>query len=541
MRATATWAGLPKTAITILFYTLLSVQVIWIFTLPMFPTQDGPIHLYYAHIIAALFSGSTIYSKYFYIQHIVPPYSLHYYYLIGAFKFFSAHTAEKQLVAGIVLLTATGFRAFTCILGDDSGIVSLGVLPLLFHQSLLMGFYNYSLALGLGLWVATFWLRAAQGRKTRNWLVFLILSYVLMLTHPVPVALVLTFAGSELVARMARTWSALPADSRKSPVAYLLSYRCDIMFLSFSALSLAYIAAFINTSVRNLNPLRSPGLAFAKLLKASPVAAFADPGVATGLYRMALWSMLLGSLYLGARGILGRTRAASWTVTDVLVVLSGLLVVCYPILPPAINGSFYFSDRLMVAAWLVSIAAASGAITNRFTQVASLGFVLSFTVFVMVLAEQRIRPVAEKLAEIDSIPRAQPGNVGFLFASNMPQTGLAVTPFWWAGASYFERSDAILLNSPWLESHYMILSGRAPLLTVDYPKEILGDPRVLMYQMVGSPEMDKKYLPLCRVFIIGAEAGTPAAVSAAKQFEQQSGNRWKMERRDWFTVYTALD
>jgi hypothetical protein len=541
MRATATKAGLPKITFTILFYTLLAVQVIWIFTLPLFPTQDGPVHIYYAHIIAALFSGSMIYSTCFYIQHILPPYSLHYYFLIAAMKFFSAHMAEKQLVAGIVLLTATGFRAFTRTLGDDSGIVSLGVLPLLFHQSLLMGFYNYSLALGLGLWAATFWLRAAQWRNAGNWLAFLFLSYVLMLTHPVPVVLVLTFSGGELVTRMARNWRAMPADSRKSMGAYLSGYRRDTVCFFLSALSLGYIAAFINKSSKNLVPLRSPLEAFLKLLKASPVAAFADPGIATSLYRIALWIVLLGSLYLGAGGILRRTRTASWTVTDVLVGLSGLLVVLYPILPPDINGSFYFSDRLMVAGWLVSVAAASGAITNRFTQIAILGFVLSFTMFVMVLAQQRIRPAAEKLAEIDSLPAAQPGNMGFLFAPSMPQTGLAAAPFWWAGVSYFERSDAILLGSPWLESHYMILSGRAPLLTIDYPKEILSDPRVLMYQMVGSPDMDQKYLPLCRVLFIAARPGDPAADSAAKQFEQQSGHRWKAEQRDWFTVYTAVD
>jgi hypothetical protein len=541
MRAATSRAGLRKRLLAVLFYALLAVQVIWIFSLPLFPTQDGPIHIYYAHIISALFAGSTIYTKYYYIQHMLPPYSLHYYYLIAAMRIFAAHVAEKQLVAGIILITATGFRAFSRALGDESGIASLGVLPLLFNQSLLMGFYNYSLGLGIGLWVATFWLWAAQSRSTRDWLVFLIFSYVLVLTHPVPVVLVLTFACGELVARMARDRSAAPAVSRNILSSNLSGYGCDIVFLCAATLSLGYIALFINKSAENLSPLRAPREAIAKLLKASPVAAFADPGWDTSLYRVALWIILLGSLYLGAKGIWLRTRTARWTVTDVLVVESGLLVALYPILPPSINGSFYFSDRLMVAAWIVSVAAASGTIMNRLSKVAIVGFVVSFTVFVIILAQQRIRPAAERLAEIDSISAAHSGSVGFLFAPNMPLTGLAVTPFWWAGVSYFERSDAVLLSSPWLESHYMILAGRAPLLTVEYPKELLGDPRVLMYEMIGSPKMDQKYLPLCGLFIIVAEPGNKTANSAARLFEQQSGHLWKAQERDWFTVYTVTN
>jgi hypothetical protein len=149
----------------------------WVFSLPVFPSQDGSMHLYTAQIIANLLASEPRFSHYFYIQHTLPPYSLHYYLLAAATQLVAPRLAEKLLVCGTSVILATGFRSFTRTTGDADGVVSLSVLPLLFHQPLLMGFYNFSLSLGITFWALAFWCEASRERRPRDWFIFLVLTW----------------------------------------------------------------------------------------------------------------------------------------------------------------------------------------------------------------------------------------------------------------------------------------------------------------------------------------------------------------------------
>lgn len=48
---------------SLLFIGIVSVYCVWIFSIPIFPTQDGPVHLYYTTVLAKLFSGSQLFSS----------------------------------------------------------------------------------------------------------------------------------------------------------------------------------------------------------------------------------------------------------------------------------------------------------------------------------------------------------------------------------------------------------------------------------------------------------------------------------------------
>lgn len=522
---------------TILFYLLLAVEVAWILALPLFPTQDGPVHLYFTSITSQIFSGSALYARYFYLQHILPPYSLDSYLLILLFKVAPPSIAEKLLAALIVTLTATGFRYLAGTLGDKNGVVSLAVLPLAFHQSLLMGFYNYSLGLGLALWAAAMWIRASGTRDLKRWLCFIAMCVLVLLAHPVPLLLLLGFTGIELAIRIFRG----SPDVSEGFTVRLRRFRADLVFFCMAAVSLGYVAAFINrtkTAV-DLNGSRTPYKGLLNLLKASPVAAFAGPGLATGAYRLCLWLMLLICVWIAAKGFLGRTRERKWAPADAMLIPGVLLILLYPVIPSSINGSGYFADRLVVAAWLICLVSAAGTQTSYTGQRVIAGVSLTFTIFVLVLAQQRIAPVARQLSELENLNVAKQGEVGLLFNANDPPSGLAVTPYWWSGVTYFRRANDVLLSAPWLESHYIMLAGKSPLMTVDYPKEILGDPRVLLFTTEGSQEMRKKYLPLTQVILIVGDPSSAEAAAAKLGFEQMAGRRWNVEHHDWFSVYHA--
>lgn len=522
---------------TILFYLLLAVQVAWILALPVFPTQDGPVHLYFTSITAQIFSGSAFYAKYFYLRHILPPYSLDSYLLIALFKVVSPRIAEKLLAAFIVTLTATGFRYLARTMGDASGAVSLAVLPLTFHQSLLLGFYNYSLGLSLAIWAAAVWIRASRTREFEWWLCFIAMSVLVLLAHPVPLVLLLGFTGMELAIRIFRGSS----DAPEGFAARLRRFRADMVSFCLGAASLGYVAAFINrtkTAV-DLNAPRTAHAGLLRLLKASPVAAFAGPGPVTGAYRLCLWLILLICIWISAKGFLRRTRERNWGPADAILIPGVLLILLYPVIPSSIDGSGYFADRLVVAAWLICLVSAGGTQTNHTDRRVIAGVSLVFAIFVLVLAQQRIAPVARRLSQLENLAVARQGEVGLLFNADDPPSGLAVTPYWWSGVTYFGRANDVLLSAPWLESHYMMLAGKSPLMTVDYPKEVLGDPRVLLFMMEGSQEMRKKYLPLAQVILIVGDPQSDDAAATKLGFEKVTGKQWNVEHRDWFSVYHA--
>ena len=88
-------AARSKRLLTI-FVVLVGLYCGWILSLPLFPSQDGPMHLYFANIIAKLLSGhSTIYNTYYSLRHLPPPYSLHYVLLLLVAYVCSLVVADK--------------------------------------------------------------------------------------------------------------------------------------------------------------------------------------------------------------------------------------------------------------------------------------------------------------------------------------------------------------------------------------------------------------------------------------------------------------
>lgn len=529
--------------VTCSFYLLLAGEMVWIFSLPMFPTQDGPMHLYYARIISSLLSGTSVYSGYFYIQHILPPYSLHYYFLAMAIHVLPPRIAEKLLVCSASALLAMGFRSFTKTAGDETGVTSLAVMPLLFHQALLMGFYNYSLALGIAFWVLTFWVRASRRRKLSDWLSFLVLTYLVMLSHPVPLALVLALTAIDLASRLLQDW--IRSRSFRTVLRVgLRRYSVDVLFLALASLSAIYVVTFIEParSKGSLGPAHTIPEAFMRIVKTEcAVGIFAGPGIATVIYRIGLCALVAVALWVASRGLLARIRKADWKVTDLLLLSGVLMIGFYPWIPPTISGADYFADRLMIAAWLICAASAAAAQVTPWMQRIAIGLSVSFTVFVLCMAQIRIAPVAHNLAEMEQFSRGSVGETGLLLCTGRSAPGLAFEPYWWSGVSYFRRFNAILLNSPWLDSHYMMVGGRPPLMTTEYPKRLLDDPLLVTNKLATSTALEQEYAGLSNLILVMRDSSSTRGQNdeIGIRLTELSGRKWSADSGSWFTVYRA--
>ena len=162
----------------------------WIMALPLFPSQDGPVHLFYTDVLRSLlFSPGTHFAHYFTVKHLLPPYSLYYYLLMGLEGLTSFVTADKLVVCLYVVSFAFGFRYMARAMGPSGNAVSLLALPLLFNWALFTGLTSFLLSTTLVFWTAGLWARNAAQPSSLKRFAFLGLVFLTMLSHPVPLAL----------------------------------------------------------------------------------------------------------------------------------------------------------------------------------------------------------------------------------------------------------------------------------------------------------------------------------------------------------------
>jgi hypothetical protein len=166
--------------------------------------------------------------------------------------------------------------------------------------------------------------------------------------------------------------------------------------------------------------------------------------------------LLLGSLALAASGFLGRWRARRLRPSDSMLILAVAILAAIPILPPSMNGSDYFSQRLMILPWLGAIAAAGGYATpHRLARSAPL-FAVALTMTTLLPAEIFFRPVAHQLFALEHQPLPEHARGLALLDPAMLkavrlQHQLGFNPYLWSGALPFLHADDVMLNSPFMD------------------------------------------------------------------------------------------
>ena len=110
----------PELLATVL---LVLAYIVWILSLPAWPSQDGPIHLYYVHVMRELLSHhATVYSRYYTIKHVLPPYALYYYALLVLSKFCSLLIADRLVLCVYLVLFVFGFRYLAQEVGSSADL-----------------------------------------------------------------------------------------------------------------------------------------------------------------------------------------------------------------------------------------------------------------------------------------------------------------------------------------------------------------------------------------------------------------------------------
>lgn len=439
---------------------LLLLATVTIVTLPpVFPSQDGPLHLYFVDVLRGVLTHTAPYSGYFEIRSYLTPYSLEHYSLLLLELVFSPTLSEKVLISIYVLAFGGGFRFLVLSLNREGHYWTLAALPFAMNSLVYLGFMNYCLGVALALFSAGMWVRLVQAPIRRNMLGMGGLFLAMLLNHPVTTALFLLFAGLHLVEEILAT-----LVHQKIPLAKALEERKRVIGL----LAGMGMAAVIWVAVHYDPPANG-------VVKPSLVEEMGWRGAIK--HELTLWPMvpfgelsyrygetaLLAVATIGIGLGLWRVRGLISPAACALVATSGICFLLFAAVPGAVNGSSFFAVRFPIFWVLFLLAGAAAAEPPRlWSRVAG---VIGVGVTFLVLTHQwtYTERIARELEPALTLRPAEAGLTGLVVGDEKPHMyGLGFDPFLWGSVHYFRRSGAILANAPWMEIPILMVRPARP-------------------------------------------------------------------------------
>lgn len=156
---------------------------IWLFS--YFPSQDGPSHLYNAHIFAEYWNTSYVYSQYFVINWSVFPNWFSHIILVLLLKVFPPMWAEKIFLSGYILFFLGSMRYFFRAVQPGSSCTTATLLSFVFvyHFFFQMGFYNFSLGVAASFLCLGYWWKHKEQQGLQRLVVLHIALSILFFIH----------------------------------------------------------------------------------------------------------------------------------------------------------------------------------------------------------------------------------------------------------------------------------------------------------------------------------------------------------------------
>ncbi|HYM05668.1 MAG TPA: hypothetical protein VEU11_03840 [Terriglobales bacterium] len=440
----------------VMFWLLAISYVGFLLSLGVFPSEDAPVHLYYADVLKDLMTGGNAYGHYFAVRHWLPPYALIYYLFIALDVFLTPLAADRVFVCLYTILLAGGFRYLLRVLNPRSTAMAVLIFPFVFNKFLYLGFYNFVLGLALALIVCAYWLRDPMQLKgwRRCW--FLALVVLMLLTHPVPLlmaylvmglhllALVITAAKKQTGAWSQRLWAAI-RQCGTAIVALLLAF-----------VPAFYVLLFVSGAGKSsFSTLAECLVKVRKLILFGPISPFQVWYYALPL-GLIVFAVGIRALVLAWRGRM------VWSQAQLTLLVSGAAcALLYIVAPSAFSGGTSFDQRFPIFALLFTLAAlASNAAFERGRcrdAILAGAIVISIASLVYQIQFCRHYQAAVDLYRAPAMRAGSKGAIVMDDTSMFLPPGLAFGPYRWVGAHYFRHSKAVLLNSPFLYTGTMPL------------------------------------------------------------------------------------
>lgn len=133
---------------TLILAAVIAVQLLPIWLLPYFPSQDGPVHMTIARVLRDYHHPEAqVLREYFELNSEAVPNWFVYFVLADVLRFVSVPAAEKILLTAYVILLPLSFRYALGGVAPGNAFLAVLALPFTFNFLFNMGFYNFSVSL----------------------------------------------------------------------------------------------------------------------------------------------------------------------------------------------------------------------------------------------------------------------------------------------------------------------------------------------------------------------------------------------------------
>ncbi len=520
------------TAESIGLLMLLGVYVAWMLSLPAWPSQDGPVHLFYTEVLGKLLShGETSYRAFYTVKHFAPPYALYYYLLLLLSWFVPLFAADRLVICGYLVTFLLGFRYLARALGPPRSADRAALLAslLALNWALGMGFVNYDLSLAISLWALGLWFRLPERNTLRRRVLFVFLVALLTLAHPVPLLFVLALTGADLavaaVRRAPRPWPA------------------DLLTFGAALVPLLYVMAFtqahpLQQRTRTTGSL--PQIALRRAIgyaQGKSLSLLFGSSPAVSVYRAALLLLLVVALAAALQQRLRNHAQRRWTTADLFLGFALVLLFGLPWLPSDISGAYFFSERLTILVWICALLACAGIfrpspthgnavplepLHNQMRALLVLA-VGAATACLLRSADQAIRPFAVRDLALSKPNLVHEGDVVLALEATQVRTAArGAIPSWnpeyWDAVIPVRTGQAVLANAPWLDSAIIPLAAGPTLPGVALPPTLANSPHALADALRADPSQARKLLNASTAVLFSpAISDTPEPILAAGQ------------------------
>jgi len=427
---------------------LIFAAILVVFAGREFPSQDGPIHLYYAEVTRNLLLSTGLYQDTFTIVHYLSPYILQTY-LLGAFDcVFDPLVSEKLLVCCYAISFVLGFRYLVRSLLPASEVSALFIAPLIFNYFVYAGNYNYVLGLSIVLWAAGFWIRYSSALTRSRHFQCAAFIVLLALTHPLALLTFLLFAGLHLVL------TAAAGMSHSSLYETISKYRGALIFLTVSSISLLWVARFMTADNRSsaAGTLRSRLIEALMMWAISPVKTRPFRYFLAGAVSLATIVAIWG--WLRTRNGLRLAPAAMLFVEASVFCFIGLFS------PARVSGGTNLGSRFFLFGVLLLLASGAVAPVSQKLRRALAGvFCIGASLCFIKLYRLELRVNAELLPLLEAPPAAAHLRIAWVTGVNS-DPDFTHDPRYWAVCHYIRRSRAVFANYGFLYLPYMNLGVR---------------------------------------------------------------------------------
>jgi len=338
-------AGIATTALAFVALALLLDGPVWL--VKLVPTQDGPVHLAQADLIARFGWGGTLEgpAAYFYQWNPrIEPNSAIYLLLAGLIRLTGdaliAHTLFLSLYG---LLWIVAAYAVSRVETERPLLPMLLLLPLAFGVFIHWGFYNFALGVPLFLLFASFWRRARDRGDALTFIATALFLAALYLTHITSVVAACLLLAADGVAR------AIDAFQRAGLRAAARRLTIDGIWSAAAALPVLLLIASFLLAYQNI-PGEPAGIDGGMLQILRRIVA------ATHLFTFSRWEVLALAPLLAAMLIAGVTALRQLRSADLLWPAFFVLVVLLSLLNLK-TGSALLSERLAPYSFIAVVLA----------------------------------------------------------------------------------------------------------------------------------------------------------------------------------------